>query len=557
MLKTKKGQASLEQLIILGIALTFVAAAFYIAISMSSDNIRAVQANDMVNKLSTSADYVYSMGAGSRETVSIYVPEGVVHTDIDNNTVKVRISQTSGESDIYEDAKPALIGSIPTTPGHHEVLVTHMESGKVMFGKNMLYCSPVALTKSFIQGQNGTDSIFIKNVGDFVLENISARVEGDVTDLMTLSQPASMLNQLESTNSGLNFTVAPEKKPGSYSGLVTVTADVVGNNMTSTAECSSLVTVFVISSTPPDTEGPPVIFIGHSPRNPSVYSTVTIRATADDETTGDSIIETCQVELDGSGIWNEMIPTDGAYDDSREGVKYTFSPLGEGDHYVMVRCMDEYFNIGPERQENFTVKYYIKEILFVTMDSTPNSYEQLWIDWITAHSSEEGFAWNYDIVTRDDVKSGAVNPEDYQVVAMADYPNSDATLNSKLTDYRATAHYVLLLGNAMKFGVPALGVGSGNSGAHSRNDLRVQTNHYITDGYNILQVYTITASDYDIYYHASFEAMNVLSMSTADGRIVVGDSSFVLTYGPTRPDMFVTDGEVFATRVIDHALLES
>jgi|GEM_PF-2744717 len=554
---SRRGQASIEQLIVLALGIGMVTLIFYYSVNFSTDNIRISQAQDMVEKLSKSADYVYSLGPGSKDVVDVYVPDGIVYTRIDNNTIHVRLSLSSGDSDVFSDTRPVVIGEIPPTPGHHQITVTHTQGGKVMLGEGSLYCSPFTITKSIVQGSNASDFISIRDIGDYTIENITATLEGFITDMTALTQPAPSLDPLETTTAGLNFIVPALKEPGSYSGMVTVRGDILGNITTTAAECSTFITLFVLSSKPPDDAGPIVTVLTHKPKNPSVYTQVTIRATGDDTATGGSDVIGCQAELDGSGIWNEMLPVDGKFDETIESGEYVMGPLGEGDHFVRVRCIDEYMNIGPEKQDNFTVRYYKKEILFITDGATPNALEQLWLNWLANHSSNEGYVWNYDIVPRANITAGTVNASSYQVVMFADYPNTDTVLNARMTEYRNTGHYILLLGQAMKYGVTNLGAASGNSGAHSRNALKVQIDHYITTGYAIYGYYNVTVSSWDIYYHPSFTAMSILSMDESDDRTVVGDAGYIVTYGPTRPDGFTADGNAFATRVIDHALLES
>lgn len=67
----KKGQTSLEQLIITGLAITFIATAFYVSATIISDNAKIAQANDAVMKLKNAADYVYSTGPGSKEIIRL------------------------------------------------------------------------------------------------------------------------------------------------------------------------------------------------------------------------------------------------------------------------------------------------------------------------------------------------------------------------------------------------------------------------------------------------------------------------------------------------------
>lgn len=145
----------------------------------------------------------------------------------------------------------------------------------------------------------------------------------------------------------------------------------------------------------------------------------------------------------------------------------------------------------------------------------------------------------------------------YEIIVMADYPSNDASLDSELNTYRSSGHHVVLLGKSMKFGIKNIGVGSGNGASQNKDELKIQSSHYITSGYTIGNLYTITSSNNAIYYHSSFSGSNIISIEANDGRIVVGTTSNLIIYGPTRPDLFVSDGDTFAIRVLDYALMNS
>ncbi len=548
----RKGQASMEQLILAAIGIAFIAVLFYFSFNIASDSVRVSQARDMVQKLSNSADYMYSLGPGSSEYVSIYAPEGILLTGITNNTVHVRISLSSGESDLFIEGKPALIGEIPTSPGPHNVLVTHLDSHKVMFGNTVLSCSPHSLTMNFIQGQNGTGSILVRNIGEYGVSSINAVSDGNLADIMQFSQPASTLDPEENSSISLTFTIPQVKKTGSYSTMILVSGDIDKNGTRFIAECASTVTAVIGRSRPPDGDGPIITAIRHNPRNPTIFSTTTIRATADETTTGGGYIALCELELDGSGIWNVMEPTDGAYNDIKEVVTYSINPLPEGPHTVRVRCIDDEWNTGPARSEDFIVYLYTKEVLFVTSGSTPSSEEQLWMDWLGNHSSVEGFAWNYDVVSSAAVAGGSVNMSKYQVTAIANY-NSAAT--SELLTYKSTGHYIVLLGSSMSNGPGELGI-SGGGKSYIIDTLYVNNEHYITEGYTIDLGYQITNGSYAIWTDKLVDAILVLSESKHD-YFSVGEGASIITYGITRPDMMTADGDIFATRVFDQALLNS
>lgn len=553
MRSASKGQSSIEQMIVIAIGLALVAALFYVSSNMASDSLRVSQANDMVQKLSKSADYVYSLGPGASEEVSIYVPDGVVFTRISNNTVHVRISLSSGESDVFAECSPSLIGEIPSTPGQQVVLVAHTESGKVMFGRSVLACSPLALTKSLVQGENGTDEIQLENIGEYRIYNLSAASDGNIADLMQFSQPASTLEPGTKSPIPLTFSVPIDKEPGSYSTVLTASGTHEKNFTSTSAYCSSMVTVLVGGLKPPDTQGPQVISLGHKPRNPSIFSNIIIQATADDADTGGSGIKTCEIELDGLGIWTEMAPLDGAYGQVRERATYSLGVLSEGSHYVSVRCMDEELNLGPERRDNFTVYPYVKEMIFVTNGATPNSLEQPWITWLSSHTSDEGFSWDYDINSSASIASGAINLSNYQIAVVADYND---IAKDKLIEYKNTGHYVVMFGEALKFGPRDLTVGELGAGKQYGNSHIVNAYGYITDGFTVGQQYEVVSSC-GLWGCMQLQGIPILAPPEQPEYSTLGDAADVLTYGVVCPANMTVDGNTFATRVFDYALLNS
>lgn len=104
-----------------------------------------------------------------------------------------------------------------------------------------------------------------------------------------------------------------------------------------------------------DTNGPLVTFIGHDPTTVTPATPVRINATGDDTTTGNSTISMCQLELDGSGAWNNMAAADGAYNSPAENATYNPGALSAGTHTIRVRCIDSLLNTGPIRSYNINV----------------------------------------------------------------------------------------------------------------------------------------------------------------------------------------------------------
>lgn len=344
----RKGQASLEQMVITGIGIGFIAVIFYLSLNFANDNVRISQAQDAVDKLAKSADYVYSLGPGTKDKVEVYMPDGIIFANLSSHTIHIRISLSSGRADVFANTKAALTGSLPQNSGPQEIIITHTEGGNIFFGESYLSCSPNSITKSFEQGDSGTDSIAITNVGSFQLTSISAAQSGNLDDILSISQPGATLNPGSSDTVGLSFSVAADETPGTYSGRVTVTAS-------NSSECSASVTVFVISEGGEDAQGPVVTYITHAPANATSTDEITITAIGSDSTTGGNTISSCEIETDYSGIWNAMGSSDGSFDEVTEEATKNIGTLETGGHTVRVRCTDSIGNLGSPSVYSFTV----------------------------------------------------------------------------------------------------------------------------------------------------------------------------------------------------------
>ena len=538
----KKGQTSLEQLIITGIGLTFIALIFYLSINMANDNVRVSQAKDSVDKLAKSADYVYSLGPGSKDTVRVTLPQGMRFLNTSDNHIHMRVSLSSGDADVFANTKGALIGSIPQFSSQQDVAVIATADGKIQFGNDLLTCFPSSITQSIAQGGSNSSTVTVANVYGSQITNISATIS-TISDITTVTQPASILNASGTTSAGLSFSVPLSKAVGTYSGVLTV-------NGSNSSQCITTVTIFVTRLGGADTQGPLVTSITTSPAHPHASSTITINAVGDDTTTGNSSIALCQVQVDNSGIWNDMSASDGSYSSPVENVSFTFGTLSQGAHTAYVRCIDSAGNIGS--QATHTIAAVKKEILIITASAAPNSAEQKWIDWIDTHSSGAGFTWDYDQVGGAGIGT-TTNVTDYGIVVMPSAPNSDTNLYSNLNSYKAT-NYIVLTSTAIKFGISNLNVGSGNGVQNTRSALHVQASHYVTTGFTVGTNVTISTSSQSIDYHTSFTGTNVLTVDNDLTGGTVIDGGNVITYGANEPASFNSNGNLIATRILDYAL---
>ena len=550
---SKKGQISLEQLLIAALGIAFITVIFYFSVSYSNDSIRVSQAQDSVNKLSKSADYVYSLGPGTKDRVTVFLPEGIEELNISEDRIYMRVSLSSGTTDVYAHSSAILIGDIIGNAGPREISILATESGKVMFGESVLSCKPASISVNLEQGDSENVTFNVKNVGDFTVGEIVAGLSGNLGGMATLINPASELEEGDYSEARLEISAPVDKEQGGYTGMVTV----LGGNCTGqgvVCECSTIVTVFVTRLGGMDIEGPVISSAEILPEHPKVDSSITVTATGDDSGTGNSSIALCQAELDYSGIWNDMIVDDGSYDEPEEDVWHLFGVLLPGNHKVRVRCMDSEYNMGPATELNFSI-IAKRDILFISLEETMGTSESLWYSWINNNPSAEGFDWSSDSASVENITSGAVDLYDYEIVVMADTPSNNIPFYAIVNEYKNTNRYVVLLGEAMVYGVDNLGVGQGSGSYLMANQTYSNENHYVNIGFLLGSSPNFSSSNTHAYYHPDFSGINALSMIGSHSRAVTFNAPQVISFGIARPDHLNANGELFATRVIDYALM--
>lgn len=345
----RKGQSALEQIIITSLGIAFIAVIFYFSINFANDNTRVSQAQDTIDKLAKAADYVYSLGPGSKDVVTVYMPEGMRYANITGSTIKIRISLSSGDSDVFANTKAELIGVLPQFSGPQDVTVTALSNGKVKFGEADLTCDPTSITKTIEQGGSSSSSVVIKNVGEFFISGINASFSEQITGLVSAEVfEGASLNPEESGTVILNFDVPIDQVVGTYSGFLVI-------NGTGQSECLTSLTIFVTPLGGPDLSGPIISDIYHSPIEPGFATPITISALSSDATTGGSTVSSCDLEIDYSGIWNNMNAVDGAFDSITENINLSIGTLGTGTHTVRLKCIDALYNLGPVASYTFLV----------------------------------------------------------------------------------------------------------------------------------------------------------------------------------------------------------
>ncbi|MFH1470489.1 MAG: hypothetical protein ABIF01_01965 [Candidatus Micrarchaeota archaeon] len=134
----KRGQAAVELLIILAIAMTLLGAVIVTGsrqLNHGQTMLRLTQARSAVNDLAHAADVVYKEGEGAVRKVRVTIPDGVSpdRVFIDGKFVNVGVYVEGGESDVNAMSVAKLSGSLPSSPGTYWIYVGARE-GCVVVG---------------------------------------------------------------------------------------------------------------------------------------------------------------------------------------------------------------------------------------------------------------------------------------------------------------------------------------------------------------------------------------------------------------------------------------
>jgi len=212
-----KGQAAIELMIILGVAL----AVLLFILSFSNEQIADINqdrqlktAQTAANEIVSAANDVYFQGTGARKKVFYEVPSGIdeAQSGIENQTVVFKVLG----SDVFAQAKVQISGSLPTGPGGHWVWLESKE-GYVSIGIEYVSLSESAIYKVMGQDTNANKTITVTN--DYS-GNAQVVIEltwshSDVT--LSISDSGFLVNASSTSNVDFNFS-AGESASGTYSG---------------------------------------------------------------------------------------------------------------------------------------------------------------------------------------------------------------------------------------------------------------------------------------------------------------------------------------------------
>lgn len=121
-------------MIVIAFAILIITPLITWSTNYSSENTRTLQASIALNKITETANELYSAGPGSRTTVRVYFPTGIENTYVLNKTVGILLPISSGTTDIYAETKGDIQGEIPKASGLQAIKISVDEEGYIIIG---------------------------------------------------------------------------------------------------------------------------------------------------------------------------------------------------------------------------------------------------------------------------------------------------------------------------------------------------------------------------------------------------------------------------------------
>lgn len=131
----KKGQVSIEYLMIIGAVFVVIVPLFYYTMAQTSENLRLSQMTDAIETLSIKANSVCSLAQGTTLYADITVPSGIIYTNVTKNIINAK---TSRFGDIYKNTICEVNGTLPSRKGNYRLPITKLLTGIVYIGNMSL-----------------------------------------------------------------------------------------------------------------------------------------------------------------------------------------------------------------------------------------------------------------------------------------------------------------------------------------------------------------------------------------------------------------------------------
>jgi len=126
----KRGQVSIEYMIIVGIATVVIISLLAISNYYSKEvetTINTNQIDRIAKEIVDTAESMYYFGEPSKTTIKVFIPEGIKHINISNNELNFKVRTQTGLTDMSYGSSVPMQGNLPYSYGFHYVTIEAKE----------------------------------------------------------------------------------------------------------------------------------------------------------------------------------------------------------------------------------------------------------------------------------------------------------------------------------------------------------------------------------------------------------------------------------------------
>ncbi len=124
-----KGQAALEYLFVVGLILLVLVPIFSLSFSRTNVSTTLSDASLAVNLIAKTADEVYFLGPGNKNTIDVSFPSSISYINISAKEITIKLNLFDDGTEVSQLSKANLSGSLSTFKGIHVVTLEHLDSG--------------------------------------------------------------------------------------------------------------------------------------------------------------------------------------------------------------------------------------------------------------------------------------------------------------------------------------------------------------------------------------------------------------------------------------------
>ena len=124
-----KGQVAFEYMIIIAVILAFIIPLWIYNISVQRDagaELALAYSKNVAKKIADTANLVGSQGPPAKVSLQVFIPDGIVETNISSNRINLKVRIDGGVTDVFEISQVTLNGTLPTNKGNYILSIEAM-----------------------------------------------------------------------------------------------------------------------------------------------------------------------------------------------------------------------------------------------------------------------------------------------------------------------------------------------------------------------------------------------------------------------------------------------